>query len=207
MKYQKIPDETVRRLPIYLRGLLFLSEQDKQSISSQDLGKLLCANPWQIRKDFSYFGNFGTPGVGYNIKKLVKQIKKILQIDVVRKVALIGMGNLGSALLSYPGFRIYGFDIVAAFDTDPKKIGKKIKNVTIEDISNVHTLKKRKINFAIIAAPQHAAQQLANVLVKAGVKGILNFSPCCIIASKKIKVMSIDIATDLACLPYYTPAS
>ena len=207
MKYHKIPDETVRRLPIYLRGLLFLSQQGQQNVSSRNLAELLCVNPCQIRKDISYFGSFGTSGVGYNIKKLIKQIKKILQINVVRQVALIGVGNLGSAILSYPDFRIYGFDIVAIFDTNPKKIGRKIKNIIVEDISKVHTLKKRKINFAIIAVPQHAAQQVANALVKAGVRGILNFSPCCIVVPKKIKVMSIDIATELACLPYYMPAS
>jgi redox-sensing transcriptional repressor len=205
MRYHKIPDETIRRLPIYLRGLLFISEQGQQSISSLNLARFLGVNPWQIRKDFSYFGGFGTRGVGYNIEKLTKQITKILKLDVVRKAALVGAGNLGSVVLTYPGFRIYGFDIAAAFDNDPKKIGKKIKNITIEDISNLHTLKKRNINLAIITVPRDSAQQIADALVEAGVKGILNFSPCYITVPKKVKVITIDIAMDLARLPYYMP--
>jgi redox-sensing transcriptional repressor len=99
------------------------------------MAEFLGVNPWQIRKDFSYFGVFGTAGVGYNIKKLIKQIKKILKLDVVHKAALVGAGNLGSAIMAYPGFGTYGFDIAAAFDTNPKKIGRKVKNITIEDVS------------------------------------------------------------------------
>jgi redox-sensing transcriptional repressor len=168
VRYHKIPDETVRRLPIYLRGLLFSSEHEQQNISSQDLADLLGFNPWQIRKDFSYFGDFGTRGVGYNVEKLAKQIKK--------------------------------------FDIDSKKIGRKVKNITIEDASNLQTLKKRKINLAIVTVPPGAAQQTADALVNAGVKGILNFSPCYITVPKKVKVITIDIAMDLARLPYYMPA-
>ena len=207
MRYHKIADETVRRLPVYLRGLLSLSEQKQANISSRNLADLLGVNPWQIRKDFSYFGAFGTAGVGYNIKKLTKQIRKILKLDVVRKAALVGVGNLGSAILAYPGFGVYGFDIAAAFDVNHQKIGRKVANVTIEDVSNLRTLKKRKINLGIIAVPRDAAQQTANTLVKAGIKGILNFSPSYITAPRKVKVVTIDIAMDLARLPYYMPAS
>jgi redox-sensing transcriptional repressor len=207
MRYHKIPDETVRRLPIYLRGLLISSEQEQQNISSRNLAELLGVNAWQIRKDFSYFGDFGTPGVGYNVEKLARQIKKILKLKVAQKAALVGVGNLGSAILAYPGFGIYGFDIAAVFDIDSKKIGRKVKNITIEDASNLQTLKKRKINLAIIAVPRGAAQETADALVNAGVKGILNFSPCYITVPKKVKVITIDIAMDLARLPYYITVS
>jgi len=207
MRYHKIPDEAVRRLPVYLRGLLFLSEQGQKNISSRDMADFLGINPWQIRKDFSYFGDFGTRGVGYNIEKLAKEIKKILKLHIVRKAALIGVGNLGSAVLAYSGFRIYGFDIAAAFDNNPKKIGKKIGDIVVEDVSNLLILKKRKINLAIIAVPQNAAQQTADALVKADVKGILNFSPCYVTVPKRVKVITIDIAMDLARLPYYMPAN
>ena len=207
MRYHKIPDETIRRLPVYLRGLLFLSKEGQQSISSRDLADFLGANPSQIRKDFSYFGGFGTPGVGYKVEKLAKQIEKILKLDITQKAALVGVGNLGSVVLAYQGFRIYGFDIAAAFDTDSKKIGKKLNNITIEDVSNLWTLKRRKINIGIITVPRDAAQETADALVKAGVKGILNFSPCYITVPKKVKVVTIDIAMDLARLPYYMPAS
>ena len=207
MRYHKIPDETIRRLPIYLRDLLFLLEQGQQSVSSRNLAGCLGINPSQIRKDFSYFGDFGTPGVGYNIEKLVKQVKKILKLSVVRRVALVGIGNLGSAVLAYPGFRIYDFRVAAAFDNDPKKVGRKIENLTIEDASKLRTLKRRRISLAIIAVPREAAQQTADALVKAGVRGILNFSPCHITVPKKVKVITIDIAMDLARLPYYMPTN
>jgi redox-sensing transcriptional repressor len=207
MRYRKIPDETIRRLPIYLRGLLFLSEEGQQSISSRDLADFLRANPSQIRKDFSYFGDFGTPGVGYEVEKLAKQIKKILKLDVAHRAALVGVGNLGSAVLAYPGFRIYGFDIAAAFDVDSRKIGRKVNNITIEDVSNLWTLKRRNINIGIITVPRDAAQETADILVEAEVRCILNFSPCYITVPKKVKVITVDIAMDLARLPYYMPSS
>jgi len=206
MRYFKVPDETVRRLPMYLRGLLLSSEQGRESISSGDLADILGVNSSQIRKDFSYFGELGTRGVGYNIEKLSKHIKKILRLDVVQKAALVGVGNLGSVILAYPGFRVYGFDIAAVFDINPKKVGKKIKGITVEHVSNLWKLKKRKISVSIIAVPRDAAQQTADSLVKAGVRGILNFSPCYIVVPKKVKVITIDIAMDLARLPYYMPA-
>ena len=206
MRYYKIPNETVRRLPIYLRGLLFLSEQGHQSVSSGKLADFLGVNPWQIRKDFSYFGDFGTRGVGYKTEKLSKEIGKILKLEAGHKVALIGVGNLGLAVLAYPGFKIYGLDIAAAFDINTKKIGRKVKNIKIEDVSKIKTLKKRNISLAIIAVPRDVAQETADTLVKAGVKGILNFSPCYITVPKRVKVITIDIAMDLARLPYYMPA-
>ena len=206
MRYHKIPDETIRRLPIYVRGLLFLWGQGRRSISSRDLADLIGVQPWAIRKDFSYFGDFGTPGIGYEIDKLTKQITRILKLNGGHKAALVGVGNLGSAMLAYSGFKIYGLDIAAAFDCDPKKIGRKIKNTQIEDISRLSALRKRKINLGIIAVPRDAAQVTADALVKAGVKGILNFSPCYITVPRRIKVITIDIAMDLARLPYYMPA-
>jgi len=184
-----------------------LSEQGQRSVSSRALADFLGLNPWQIRKDFSYFGGFGTRGVGYDIEKLIKQTKKILKLDVVHKVALVGVGNLGSAVLAYPGFKMYGFEIAAAFDIEPRKVGKKVKNIAIEDISNLRTLKRRKINLAIMAVPREAAQEIADALVKAGMKGILKFSPCYITVPKKVKVITVDIATELARLPYYIPVA
>jgi len=206
MRYYRIPNETIRRLPVYLRGLLFLLERGRQNVSSLELAEFVGAYPWQIRKDFSYFGDFGVRGVGYDIEKLAKEIKKILKLNVVRKAALVGVGNLGSAVLAYPGFGIYGFDVAEAFDADPKKVGRKIKNVRIRNVADIQTLKKRNIKLGIIAVPRQAAQDTADKLVKAGVTGILNFSPCYITVPKKVKVITIDIAMDLARLPYYIPA-
>lgn len=207
MRYHRIPDETVRRLPIYLRALMVSTDQGREHISSEDLADFVGVKSWQIRKDFSYFGDFGKRGVGYNVENLARQIKKILKLDVVQKTALVGVGNLGSALLAYPGFSAYGLDIAVAFDSDAKKIGRRIKDIAVEDVSNLRTLGKRKIKLAIIAVPREAAQQTADALIEAGVKGILNFSPCHLAVPKKVKVITIDIAMDLARLPYYMPAS
>ena len=203
MKRKRIPDEAVRRLPIYLRGLLSLSEQGHKNISSKTLADFLGANHWQIRKDLSYFGGFGTRGIGYNNEKLRRQIRKILKLSVIHKAALVGVGNLGSAVLSYPGFGIFGFKIVAAFDNDPKKIGRRVGNITIEDVSKLQAMKQKKIEIGIITVPCEAAQEIFDKLITAGIKGILSFSPCYKTGRKKVKVITIDIAMDLARLPYY----
>lgn len=194
-------------MPIYLRRLLSSPQGSQQNITSQKLADLLGVDPWQIRKDFSYFGDFGTPGIGYNIEKLIKQIKKNLKLNVDHKVVLVGAGNLGRAILAFPGFKIYGFDIVAVYDNDLQKIGKEVENVTVEDVSNLTSLKKRKIDLGIIAVPRETAQKIADTLVKADIRGILNFSPCRISVPKKVKVITINIAMDLARLPYYIPSS
>jgi len=180
--------------------------QGREHISSKSLADFVGVNSWQIRKDFSYFGDFGTPGVGYNIESLAKQIKKILRLDVVRKAALVGVGDLGSALLAYPGFRTYGLDIVVAFDVDPKKIGRTVNGVEIENITRIATLQERGISLGIVAVPHAAGQFTVDKLVEAGVRGILNFAPCKIDAPRRVKVITLDIAMELARLPYYMPA-
>ena len=178
-------------------------EQKRTNISSSGLAEIVGINPWQIRKDFSCFGGFGKRGVGYDIIELSKQIKKILKIDKPHKAALVGVGNLGRAFLAYPGFANYSFVVEAAFDNDPKKIGKIVNNIKIESAANIPKLGQRGIEIGIIAVPSKLAQIIADQLVDAGVKGILNFAPTYITVPKKIKVISIDIALDLACLPYY----
>ena len=205
MRYHRIPDETVRRLPVYLRGLIVSADQGREHISSQSLADFVGVDAWQIRKDLSYFGDFGTPGVGYNIERLARGIKKTLRLDTIRRAALVGVGDLGSALLSYPGFRMYGLDIVAAFDTDPKKIGRTVGGVQIEDPAQIGTLRHRDISLAIVAVPRAAAQATVDQLVAAGVRGILNFAPSKVTAPKRVKVITLDIAMELARLPYYIP--
>jgi redox-sensing transcriptional repressor len=205
MRYHKIPDETVRRLPVYLRGLMVSADQGHEHISSQSLADFVGVDAWQIRKDLSYFGDFGTPGVGYNIEKLARGIKKTLRLDTIRRAALIGVGDLGSALLSYPGFRIYGLDIVAAFDVDPTKVGEVVNGVEIETAAKIDTLRQREIMLAIVAVPRAAAQATVDQLVAAGVRGILNFAPSKLVAPKRVKVITLDIAMELARLPYYIP--
>lgn len=206
MRYRKIPDETVRRLPAYLRGAMHLSRGGVVSTSSQELAALLGVEPWQIRKDFSYFGDFGTPGVGYDLGHLISRVNKILRLNVGHKTVLVGVGNLGSALLAFPGFRTYGFEIAAAFDIDRRKIGRRKAGVLIEDVAALAGLRARGIQLGILAVPETASQKTAEALVKAGVKGILNFAPRRIAVPRGIKVITIDIAMDLARLPYYVPA-
>ena len=207
MRYRRIPDEAVGRLPMYLRELLLFAEQGLKNVSSQKLGELLHIDSPQIRKDLSYFGAFGTPGVGYDARKLAKQIRSILKLDTTKKAALVGLGNLGSALLRYPGFSTYGLEISVVFDNDPKKIGKTVNNIKVQDVSKLSTLSKKGITLGIIAVPASAAQKVADGLVGAGVNGILNFAGYYLDVPKKVKVISIDIAMDLARLPYYLPAS
>ncbi|UCD52014.1 MAG: redox-sensing transcriptional repressor Rex [Phycisphaerales bacterium] len=206
MRYHKIPDETVRRLPIYLRGLMLSADQGREHICSKSLAEYVGVPSWQIRKDFSYFGDFGTPGVGYHIERLAREIKKILRLDVIRRTALVGVGDLGSALLAYPGFRTYGLDIVAAFDVNPRKVGKRISGVEVEGLEGIADLKQRKISLAIVAVPREVAQATVDALVEAGVRGILNFTPCRVAAPKRVKIITLDIAMELARLPYYMPA-
>jgi redox-sensing transcriptional repressor len=206
MRYRKIPDETVQRLPLYLRGLLHIYERGQKNISSSGLADTLHLNPSQIRKDLCYFGEFGIQGVGYDVKKLLRQIRKILKLNRTPKTALVGVGNLGSALLRFPGFNAYGFEIVELFDNDPRKVGKVIKNIRIKHISQLSTLKRRNIRLGIIAVPGDSAQHVANKLVEAGVTGILNFAPFRLTVPAKIKAITIDIALELARLPYYLPA-
>jgi redox-sensing transcriptional repressor len=206
MRYHRIPDETVRRLPVYLRGALHLSQRGVESTSSKELAGVIGVEPWQIRKDFSYFGDFGTPGVGYNLSSLIKHVNKALRLDTRHKAALVGVGNLGSALLSFPGFRTYGFEIAAAFDSDKRKVGRRKGGVLIEDVAALGDLNVRGIHLGIIAVPEAVSQDIANALMTAGVRGLLNFSSRHIAVSRGVKVITIDIAMDLARLPYYLPA-
>ncbi|MBN1362358.1 MAG: redox-sensing transcriptional repressor Rex [Sedimentisphaerales bacterium] len=206
MRYHKIPDETIRRLPVYLRGAIHLAQQGVENTSSEHLASLLGVKSWQMRKDFSYFGDFGTPGVGYHLESLIGHINRILRLDAGHRAAVVGAGNLGSALLAFPGFGMYGFEIAAAFDIDKRKIGRTRNGVVIEDVAKLASLSRRKIYMGIIAVPGSAAPEVADALVQAGVKGILNFSPRYIAVPKRVKVITIDIAMDLARLPYYMPA-
>lgn len=203
MKYHKIPDETIRRMPMYLRAFSMLKMEDQGYISSRDLAERLHLNPPQIRKDLSYFGAFGTRGIGYPVVSTAKQIRSILKLDVTQKAALIGAGRLGNAIASYPGFATFGFDIAAIFDNDKNKIGRKIGKIIVEDITEVDTIKDRGIHLAILAVPAEAAQECAEKLLTANVKGILNLSPCWLDVPKRIKVITIDIAMELGILPYY----
>lgn len=205
MRYHKVPDETVQRLPLYLRGLGTFTSHNNGSISSQQLADRLHIKSPQLRKDLSYFGDFGIPGVGYDIKKLKKRLQKILRIDTAHYAALIGYGNLGAALLKYKGFENFGIEIKAIYENDPRKIGRIVRKIPIESVSRLHTLQQRHISIAIIAAAAVTAQDVTDKLVEAGIGGILNFTPSYLSVPRNVKVINIDIGVSLACLPYYLP--
>lgn len=203
MRYQKIPNETIRRLPMYLRALAVYSENGSSYISSEELANDLGLNSPQIRKDLSYFGTFGKRGMGYEVDKLTEQIRVILKIDVTQKAVVIGAGRLGCALASYEGFGTYGFSIAAILDNSPKKIGKKVGKIKIESVSKLAFIKRKKIKLAIVAVPAQFAQEVTDKLIKAGITGILNMTVCNLKVPKRVTVRSIDIAMELGVLPYY----
>ena len=203
MEYQKIPNETIRRMPKYLRAFSILKTENQDSISSGQLAERLGMNPPQIRKDLSYFGAFGTRGVGYPVASTADQIRSILKLDITQKATLIGAGRLGTAIAEYPGFASFGFDIAAIFDNDPNKIGTKIGHNIVEDIAKIDIIKNCDIHLAILALPTDAAQPVVNELVNCHIKGILNLSACYLTVPESIKVVTIDLAMELGTLPYY----
>lgn len=190
-------------MPMYLRALSMLEKEQQKTISSRQLAEQLHLNPPQIRKDLSYFGAFGTRGIGYPVASTAEQIRHIMKLNIAQQAVLIGAGRLGTAIASYPGFSIFGFDVAVIFDNDTHKVGKTIGHATVEHINRIYTLKDRDIRLAILAVPANAAQKCAADLVEAGIKGILNLSPCYLDVPKRVKVVSIDIAMELGILPYY----
>ena len=180
-----------------------LKTENRDSISSSQLAERLGMSPPQIRKDLSYFGAFGTRGVGYPVASTADQIRGILKLDVTQKAVLVGAGRLGAAIAEYPGFASFGFDIAAIFDNDPSKIGTKIGKNVVEDIAKIDTIKSRDIHLAILAIPADAAQPVVDGLADCCIKGILNLSACHLAVPKSIKVVTIDLAMELGTLPYY----
>lgn len=200
------PDISVSRLAIYLRFLEVYAKDKgvKSTINSEELARFLNINPHQIRKDLSYFGKFGERGLGYRIDDLKEKINLILGLDKKWNLCLCGMGNLGSALLAYRGFREMHLDIVAVFDNDARKIGKKIGGIKIYGPQSITLLvKKMNIDIAVIAVPQTAAQEITNKLVKAGIRAILNFAPVKLNVPKSVKLRNVDLSTELINLVYF----
>ncbi len=183
MKFSKIPEATIRRLSRYARCLEQMDERGEKVLSSAQLANKCMVNAAQVRKDLAYFGEFGIRGVGYYVKDLLSDIKRILGLNREWRMALIGVGNLGSALLSYKDFLKQNYKIVAAFDIDPpkvigrvsEKLGKPVEVLHINRLKEV--AKERKIEIGLIAAPPSEAQSVADLLVDAEIRGILNFAP------------------------------
>ena len=198
----KIPSSSIPRISLYYRALLSL--KDKSVTSSQELAILTECSASQIRKDLAYFGQFGKPGEGYNIEALKIELKKILGIDRVWDVALVGVGNLGSALLAHKGFKTQGFNIRHVFDNDKKKIGKVRQGVKIQDTKKLKSaIRSNKIDMAVVAVPPETAQGVVDNLIPAGIKAILNFAPVILKVPKGIEVLNIDLSMELERLTYF----
>jgi redox-sensing transcriptional repressor len=198
-----VPKAVVSRLSLYLRELQQLLLANKKTISSTNLGRRLGLTAAQVRKDFAYFGQFGYPGIGYRCEELVAEIKKILGTDRVWNVALIGCGNLGQALLGYRGFQKQGFRVVAAFDVSPEIVGKTIENLQVHHLGElVEITRTMDIRLAILAVPSHAAHEVADQLVGAGIYGILNFAPVTLTLQKSVSLVGVDLAMELEQLAF-----
>lgn len=199
-----IPDIVIGRLPIYLRALTRMFQKGRQVTSSQELGERLGISAAQIRKDLSQFGEFGKQGTGYNIEFLIQKIKEILKVDRIWDVAVIGAGDIGHAVANYGGFQHRGFKIVKIFDNDPKKIGTEFNGIKVLDIANVDKeIKKAGLKVAMLTVPAEAAQEVADLLVKAGIKAILNYSPVSLTVPQDVRVQYIDPAVHLQNMTYY----
>lgn len=175
---KKISESTIRRLSLYYRVLSVLEKENYQTVSSRELAKREKLTPAQVRKDLSFFGSFGTRGLGYPVSELKKQIGEILGLNRVWNVALIGVGNIGSALVGYKEFLRQGFRIKVIFDNDQRKIGSNHKGIKVSDIRNLEQdLRDNNIEIVVVAVPATVAQYIVDDVVKAGIKAILNFAP------------------------------
>lgn len=201
----KVPEATIKRLSIYMRVLKDLEKRGTEVISSAELADICGVNAAQIRKDLTYFGEFGIRGVGYFVKELHFDVRKVLGLNQKRNVALIGVGNLGKALLSYRSFSEHGYDFVAAFDADPEKAHTSLPNgLTILPMDDLKEVAREKaVDIAIITTPAESAQAAADMIVAAGIKGILNFAPVQIGVPQEVKVKKVDLTTEFDNLAYH----
>ena len=199
-----IPDIVIGRLPKYLQTLRQIKRRNIYTISSLELGEEIGISAAQLRKDLSYFGEFGKQGTGYNINLLIEQLEHILKADRSWNVIIVGAGDLGSALARYQGFSKYGYNIVAIFDNDPEKIGKRIGNFIVEDASFIkEKVNKLNIQIAMITVPVSDAQKVTELLISSGVKAFLNYAPIILHVPENIKVQYIDPISQIQQMTYY----
>jgi redox-sensing transcriptional repressor len=200
----EIPPVVIDRLPLYARALSKLEEGGREVVSSQELGTRLGVTPAQIRKDLSYFGRFGKQGRGYNVRKLLDELWRILGLDKQWRMALVGVGKLGRAILGYGGFTPQGFRIVEAFDSNPKRIGERINDLTVRDVDDLErVLLQNPVDVGIVAVPADIAQDAIDALVKCGVRAILNYAPIAARVPPGIQIKRIEPVLALQSMTYY----
>ncbi len=199
-----VPEVVVLRLPQYVRALADLLRRDVQVVSSQQLGEQLQMTPAQIRKDLSYFGRFGKQGRGYPVSYLLGELRQVLGLERTWNTCIVGIGRLGRAIISYPGFTPEGFNMVAAFDAAPSEVGQAIGPLVVQPISDLDaTIKERDIRIAIVAVPSNHAQEVIDQLVKCGVSAILNYAPISPQVPEGVHVRNIDPILSLQSMTFY----
>ena len=200
---RKIAESTVRRLSLYLRFLEQFAAQGHTTVSSAELARRGGTTSAQVRKDLSFFGSFGKRGLGYSVPELTAKIRDILGLERTYRVVLVGAGRIGSALAQYPGFRQRGFNVTAIYDTDPKKVGGRWNGLVVRDVRHLEgDLKRDPSDIAILVTPAEAAQEVADRLVHAGVKAILNFAPVQLSVPGDVAVKSVNMALELETLSF-----
>jgi len=204
MTQPDVPKVVIGRLPIYLRTLKSLHDNGQEFTSSQELGKKLGIGSAQIRRDLAHFGEFGKQGTGYEVSYLQQQISKILHVDRVWSVALIGFGDLGQALLHYTGFARKGYHIDVIVDNNPEKIGHYYNDKLIYSFAEANkVIAEQKVKIAIMAVPAQVAQEVTDVIIKAGIKAILNYAPVTLFVPSGVRVEHIDPISHLQQMSYY----
>lgn len=201
---ERIPEGVIEHLPAYLNILVQLRHDGETTVSSARLGELTSVNPAQVRRDLTHFGSFGKRGVGYDIVTLIERIQHILGVDHSHRLALVGAGNLGSAIAGYDGLRQHGFLVTAIFDNDPRKIGTHIGTILVQPMDDLDAvLKEQDIRIAVVAVPPEAAQEVADRLSAAGVRVILNYTPVIVRVPEHVTVHNTDPVQELLYTLYY----
>src|SRR3989304_3632379 len=200
----EIPPVVIDRLPLYARALASLESQGREVVSSQELGSLLNVTPAQIRKDLSYFGRFGKQGRGYNVRRLLDELRQILGLDRQWRIALVGVGRLGRAILGYQGFAPQGFRIIEAFDAEPETVGSKVDGLLIKHTDELEAaLHANPVDVGIVAVPGAIAQEVIDGLVRCGVRAILNYAPIAAHVPRGVQIRRIDPVLALQSMTYY----
>ncbi len=200
----EIPRKTVYRLSVYLRCLQRLKGNNIRTVSSEGLAKVAGVKPTQLRKDLTYFGQFGTRGLGYDVEQLTQMIVELLGTSSLQPVVLVGVGNLGAALLAYRGFQQEGFEIIAAFDLEPKPLRVKKTDAPIHPMDQLpEIIRAQHVKMAMLTVPAAAAQEVTNTLVDCGVTGILNFAPIVLAVPEDVMVSNVNLAIELENLSYF----
>ena len=201
---ENIPDIVIGRLPLYLRALTRLQQEGRDVTSSHELGRRLGISSAQIRKDLSHFGGFGKQGTGYQIEFLVAKLRQVMQVDRTWNVVVVGAGNLGSAISHYQGFMERGFRIMWLFDADPGKVGQQIGGFQVRPIGELgETVTQENVQIAMIAVPAEHAQEVADLVVAAGVRAILNYAPINLNVPEGVMVQYIDPVVHMQHMTYY----